>query len=321
MTIRTFQKINYLMLESNSSCNLECKSCNRKELARQGLREAQNLSEAELISILDQLKSCPIETIKFAGLSEPMLHPRFDRLAKILRGYFPNAFIIIATNLMYAPERSPLLETLPSVNQVYLSIDGVGETYERLRTGASYDRLLRSLEQLQKRVTETVRAEKLYINFTLSDENYLELPQVYELNKKYGLAGVRINLEQNWSSTHPSHPKFSQSALSFVRQFAADLKGVGGWEFKDCFWPFNGIVIDVHGNVRQCVINTDMKPLGNVFEKSIAEIYDSEAYLNIREKLLKNCPAESCKGCSYHELSATLKSLISDRTKPRARLL
>lgn len=312
------------MLEANSGCNLACLHCNRKELEAAGLRSPKNLTAEELRFILEQFKGCALDSIKFEGLSEPMLHPAFDRLAAILRGYFPEAFVIIATNLNYKLERTPFLATLPSVDMVYLSIDGVRATYEKLRCGASFEKLLSSLDAIERLVDAETRAKKLFINFTATEANYRELPEIYGLREKYGLAGVRINLAQNWNEHERNANRFSAEMLEFLKSYRSDVKGVPTWDYKDCFWPFNGMIIDVYGDVRQCVINTSMKPIGNVFRQPAREIFNSSRVLaESREALDANRAASPCRTCDYKLLGPALGEILGSSlgVRPRAKVL
>jgi MoaA/NifB/PqqE/SkfB family radical SAM enzyme len=309
-----FSQIDYLMLETNSSCNLACAFCNRKDLEAQGLRHSKNITEEELHFILDKLRPTKINAIKLEGLSEPMLHPRFDILSGILRSYFPKAFVIIATNLQYSLPATPFLKTLPFVDMVYLSIDGTGAIYEQARPGAQFKKLLRSLDDIKKLVPLEIRRSKLHINFTLSPQNYHELPRMYELKDDVGLASVRINLAQNWSEHEKNPLEFGQEIIEFLKPYAKDVKGVPQWDYKDCFWPFNGIIIDVFGEIRQCVVNTSMKPLGNIFRDDVRALYNSSGHFTkAREMLSKNCPPSNCVNCDYKHLTGPLSEILKNQ--------
>ena len=158
-----FSQISYLMVEANSTCNLHCTTCNRDELVEKGFRPNKNLNSEEFQQILEQLKNCPIDTVKFEGISEPMMHPKFDELCEVLRNYFPTAFVIIATNLQYNLQKVPFLSTLPLVDMVYLSIDGIEDRYEKARVGARYSKLLKSLDDIKTLVPLSARKNKLHI--------------------------------------------------------------------------------------------------------------------------------------------------------------
>lgn len=308
------------MLEVNSECNLRCTFCNREELKDKGQREPKKISAEQLEEILQQFSQCPIDTIKLEGISEPMLHPDFDKCAKVLREKFPEAFIIIATNLQYNPETSPVLNTLQWVDMVYLSIDGVEEIYEKMRPGANYQRLLSSLQYLDSKISDVDR-KKLFINFTATEHNYIQLPAIYQLKDQFNLAGVRINLAQNWSEEQQNSWDFNPSLKKFLQEYQNDLKGVPDWRYHNCFWPFEGIIIDVNGNIRQCIINTSQRPIGNIYRDDIRKLYnESRHYQQTREMLAQGKPTDNCLNCDYQHLAPTLKDIFGDQAysiKPR----
>lgn len=314
--------LSYLVIEPNSSCNLKCITCNRLKMEKDGYRKAKNLSSNEFLAMLDQLEGAPIDTIKFEGLSEPMLHPQFDVLSKILRERYPKAFVIIATNLQYQISRTPFLDTLPYVDMVYLSIDGVEGSYEKARAGAKYTKLLKSLQFLKDQNFDSEQTQKLQINMTVTPENIFEIPKVYELKQNYNLGGVRLNLAQNWNQQEKYPYVWTNEMLIYLRSFRKDIKGVPNWKFSDCFWPHSATVIDVFGDVRQCLLKTDQKPLGNIFEQPLKEIFSSSPSLcRSRRDLEANQPGESCLNCSYKSLAKPLSYIFeNDRSAnaPRA---
>jgi radical SAM protein with 4Fe4S-binding SPASM domain len=309
-----FENINYLMIETNSSCNLSCTWCNRERLVAEGQRELKNITKEDFKKLLDVFKNCPIDTVKLEGLSEPFLHPEFDVMAKTLKDYFPKAFVIVATNCQYNLEKTKFLQTIPYVDMVYLSVDGIGDTFEKIRTGASFAKLIKTFEALATHLNSSERSKKLFINFTATEENFQDLPEIYALKDKYGFAGVRINLVQNWNEDEVNQHEFSQDFLSMIQSYKNDLKGVPGWEYSECFWPFSGIVVDVFGNIRQCVINTSQKPLGNVFTDDVATLFNHGShYQEVREKLQNNCAPDACKNCDYHHHSSRLQNILGAR--------
>lgn len=308
-----FDQITYLMIETNSSCNLKCSFCNREELVAKGWRKPLNLSLEQFKKILDPFKDCPIDTVKLEGISEPMMHPHFDLLAAELRETFPEAFVIIATNLQYNLEKTPFLSTIPFVDMIYLSIDGTEGLYEEARPGAKWSRLISSLDSIKAMVPARDRQEKLHINFVCTEFNYRCIPDMYALKEEYGLASVRINLAQNWSEDQLNDRNFHPQMRAFLKDYAKDIKGVSTWNYRDCFWPYAGIIVDVEGNVRQCVINTSQDPIANLHTSNIKEVYnESEYYLRLRNKLDNNQAAKSCVNCDYNVLTAPLKDILGD---------
>ncbi len=312
------QKISYLMIELNSSCNLKCTFCNREKLVEIGQRPNKSLSLSEFEKRLTEFKNSPIDTIKIEGISEPMLHPQFDEGAKMIRSFVPNAFVIIATNLQYNIDKTPFLKTLKYVDMVYLSIDGIKEKYEKIRIGSDYNKLLRNLEWIRENLT-TSQKKKLHINFTLTKENMNDLIHMYDLRDSYDLSSVRINLAQNWNEDQLNSHKYDKELITFIKKYQKDLKGSANWDYNQCFWPFNGVIVDVYGNIRQCIINTSQNPIGNMLEKPLEEIYNNDYYIKIREDLsLNKCPP-SCINCDYKLLSPILSEIFDDKNQNKPR--
>ena len=296
----------------NSQCNLKCIHCTREQLLQSGWRTPKSLSDTELKHLLDQLKDCPIDTIKIEGLSEPILFNEiYDRIYTI-RQYFPKAHLILISNLQYNVSKTKLLDCIKLIDALYISVDGTFDIYEKIRKGANYDRFINSLNQIKESI-ESSELRKIHFNFTATEENYLELPKIYQLKDEYQVGSVRINLVQNWDEKTQNQNHFSDQMKLFLKKYVSDLKGVAGWDYKNCFWIYNGIVIDVEGNIRQCVLNTTQIPLGNAFKSPIRELYNNSQYLNeTRSKLSENKAAQACVTCDYKGLSPILTEIFSD---------
>ena len=89
--MNAFEKITYLMLETNSSCQLSCLSCNRDRLVQEGKRKEKKLTKDELLFILDKFKNCPIDTIKLEGVFFIPIHRQPVYQGLYLESHFPNA--------------------------------------------------------------------------------------------------------------------------------------------------------------------------------------------------------------------------------------
>jgi radical SAM protein with 4Fe4S-binding SPASM domain len=313
-----FENISYLILEVNSECNLECIFCNRPRLVKEGRRAKATMSLENFEFILHKFKDNDIETVKIEGISEPMLNANFDKYCKLMREYFPNVKIIVFTNAQYNALKVPLFKTLEFIDELYLSIDGVRETYEKIRKGASWNRFLKTCDDITQNVPIETRKEKIKFNYTMSIDNYSELDEVYSLQKKYSFKGVSINLVQDWNEDSKNKRTYSEELIKKFKTYEKDIKGVGGWNYSDCYWPYEGCVIDVYGNITQCIINTTMKPIGNIFREDIKELYNKNAVLtNARKGLRSNCPPTQCASCDYKLQTNTIEKIIGRKNKPR----
>jgi molybdenum cofactor biosynthesis enzyme MoaA len=91
------QPITYAYLETTNYCNLECSFCNRNEV----IGKLKHMTLDKFRDMLERIKHHPITEAKLMGMGEPLLHPQFDLICKTFKEYFPDAFLIVATNCQY----------------------------------------------------------------------------------------------------------------------------------------------------------------------------------------------------------------------------
>lgn len=314
-----FNNISYLVIEVNSSCNLKCTYCNREELVKTGYRETKTISPLDLENALIKFTDCKIDTIKLEGISEPMLHNKFDECTKVVKKFFPNAHLIVATNLQYEISKTSFLKSLEYIDMLYLSIDGVGDIYEKARPPAKFSRLIQSLEYIKENVPPSLK-KKLHINFVASNENVDTLSEIYKLKDFYSLSSVRINIAQNWDEKNNSKISFTENFINTLKKYKQDVKGVPDWSYSDCFWPFEGLVIDVFGDVRQCIINTSQKPLANIHKDNLETFFNSsDHYVETRRKLSCDTAGDNCRNCDYKYLATPLREILGElKVEPRS---
>lgn len=300
-------KITYINIESTNYCNLDCSFCNRRDVVGDDLLH-MSLSNFEKIMIELKEGGHELENAKLMGLGEPMLHPKFDKLSGILKKYFPNCNLTVATNCQYTiPEW--FLKSLEYIDTMYFSIDGYADSYERDRAPAKWSKLIEFLESFKKIDRKNAN---IVINYVVNPENVSDIEKIQkEIQKKYNLDGLSLNIAQNWNEDESMVGGYTLEQINYLKNnFKQYVKGKPIWDYKDCFWVKRGINIDVFGNVRVCNMNSSTKPMGNIFKQNLTEIIQSERYSNIRNSCLNNTPTEHCKKCSYKELTPILSEIL-----------
>ncbi len=300
--------INYAYLETTNYCNLACTFCNRDEVVKK-LRH-MSLSHWEIV--LDKLKDQPIKEAKLMGLGEPFLHPKFSTICKMFKDYFPEAFLIVATNCQYKMNKN-FTESLKFIDLLYLSIDGYKESYEKFRPPSKWSKLINFLDELKKVDRHNCR---ITCNYVVNRENINDISKIDELCKEYSLEELRLNIAQDWSENKSLENTnfisgYSNEQISFLKEnYASNIKGKAPWTWSDCFWVKSGIYMTVDGNLKVCALNTDTKSLGNIFKDPVDKILNSEKMNEIREGCINDIPSKHCENCSYKELSPILEKLI-----------
>jgi radical SAM protein with 4Fe4S-binding SPASM domain len=301
--------ITYAYLETTNYCNLQCSFCNRDEV----IGALQHMPIPKFREMMERIKHHPIKEAKLMGMGEPMLHPQFDEVISIFKEYFPNAFLIVATNCQYTIKEGTQLRkrfqrALGNIDLLYFSIDGYKESYERDRSPAKWERLIRFLEDFRDMDR---RGCRVTCNYVVNPQNVDDIQKVQdEIIDEYGLEELRLNIAQEWSPDKTLPGGYTKDQMIYLREkWGKNIKGKKEWDYEDCFWVNEGLYTTVEGNVKMCALNTGAKPFGNIFETDLEEIRNSEDFQNVKLGCNSNNPTSHCKNCSYKELVPMLKEI------------
>jgi len=296
--------IKYAYLATTNYCNLDCSFCNRKEV----IKSLKHMSLETFAEVLKKLEGHPIEEAKLMGMGEPYLHPQFDEICKMFKEAFPNAYLIVATNCQHRVNKR-FKESLKYIDQLYFSIDGYKESFERDRGGATWTKLIKFLDDFS--AVDRYDCE-VVCNYVVNPDNVYDIPLVNsEIVKVYGLKDLRLNIAQNWSEDESMVGGYTEEQLDYLRRnYKENIKGEAPWTWSDCFWVKEAVYMTVEGDITVCCLNTSAEPVGNILEQTIEEIHSSFAYDEIRQGCANNEPNIHCANCSYKELSPLLESLF-----------
>lgn len=169
-----------IMLILTNTCDLNCIMC------YQNKHPVKNINKKLVDIVLDNLQY--IEKIIWQG-GEILRLPYFKNvLLKTLQ--FPKIQQIITSNFQNVSE--DIIELIPKNNiNLIISIDGaVKKTYERIRLGASFDKLEKNLEKLNHYIIVSGNKMNLQINFLVMKINYKEIPDMINFADKYNVSIV-----------------------------------------------------------------------------------------------------------------------------------
>jgi len=307
------EKITYAYLETTNYCNLACSFCNREEVI--GPLKHMPLEKWKLL--LNRISHHPINEAKLMGMGEPMLHPQFDEVCKAFKETYPDSFVIVATNCQYkltegSRFREKFENSLKYIDMLYFSIDGYKEHYERDRSPAKWSVLEKFLSDFK---TIERSGCKVPVNYVVNAYNVYDIPKIEKLVEENNLDGIRLNIAQIWDENTSITDDIATSGYSLEQidylktNYRGKIMGKSVWDFDECFWVKRGLYVTVEGNVKICCMNTGAKPVGNLFEKSIDEIRETDEFQQIKSGCMNKNPASHCLNCSYKELTPILQSL------------
>jgi MoaA/NifB/PqqE/SkfB family radical SAM enzyme len=186
-----------IRLAIDDSCNLSCPSCRKKKIfLTSGKNFKMRLTLAD--KILNFLENNKEEKFNLHIGSDG------DPFASLIYRYF-----MIKTknlkNLKYSIQTNGLLikknfhkfqHVLKNLNKIGISIDGATkQTYESLRVGGSYEKIIENLEFLKE-----IKNFDVHLHFVVQQKNYHEIEEIIELGLKYDVDKIHLNKITDWNT-------------------------------------------------------------------------------------------------------------------------
>lgn len=286
-----------ISIEPTTACNLRCPEC------PSGLRaftRPTGLLEKEFYQkTIDELASHLLYLILYFQ-GEPYLHPHFFDL--VTYASQKNIYTATSTNAHYLHEKNAQKTLDSGLDRLIISIDGTTqETYEQYRIGGSLEKVIRGTETLlHLRKKGNYQKPYTIFQFLVVKPNEHQIEEVKRLAKNLGVDKVAFKTAQiydyeNGSPLMPSNSKYSRYALQSNGKYA-----IKNPLLNQCWRMWQGCVITWDGKIVPCCFDKDAShQLGNLQEKTLREIWQSEAYQNFRQKLLiSRKEIDICQNCT-----------------------
>lgn len=303
-----------IQLEPTTYCNLECKMCvnpisNRKNI---------NISLAGFKKIIDDIPY--LKKLSIVGAGEPVMNPHlFDMV-----GYAKSKGISVgfATNGMLLTEEICKKIFSSRADWLNISLDSPRkETYEKIRKGADFDKVLENIRRLV-RLKGDGHIPELSVWFVIMKDNLEELPELIRLVKELGIRKVSAQLEHNWGEERIRKDMADRNsgnfagrvkdvldeALKYSKSLGMDFEYVNVPDTSSgraCKWPWKSCYITAEGFVTPCCLqgsNPKVINFGNVLSDDFKNIWNGSAYQAFRRSIKSGTIPSICVGCtSYHK--------------------
>lgn len=134
-------------IELSDACNLRCKMCVH---GFGGVKNVGFMDEKLAIKLIDQCAEMGVPSIKFIWRGEPTLHPFLPKAVKYAKDKGILEVQINTNGLPPERNKDALIECAKNgIDRIIFSVDGFSkETYEAIRIGGNYERLLRNIHNL-----------------------------------------------------------------------------------------------------------------------------------------------------------------------------
>ena len=300
----------YAQIETTRGCNLQCQVCGLSHY----YVNSGHMSPGNFELILDQLEGA--QELMLQGLGEPLLNPDFAELVR--RAKARGLKVDTSTNAtLLTPEIGAELIGA-GLDLMSISIDGTTpETYESIRRGAKYSSVVENVARMAElKKKKGVDHPKINIGYILTNRNYGQVPQLVGLASEIGVTEINIWHLQG-GETYEDIGSLSlggedrdlvdrvlREALKLARSNSIRLTlppMERVYNAPTCKWPWWGTYITWDGYVTPCCIQCypEIHNLGNVYEEGMEEIWNGEAYRQLRAQIRSDDPPFFCQGCPY----------------------
>lgn len=273
-----------------------------------------------------------LERVVLHGLGEPLLNKDLPRMISYLKER--GTYVLFNSNgiLLNAKRGQALIDA--GLDEYRLSMDGASrETYATVRGVDAFDKVWRNIKAFLA-LQQEQRASKPAVSlwFTAMRENLHELPGLIDLASEHGVREIYLQrlvyFEEGMAQSQQAlFRRATREELALVRRceqicqergitFRAAgsatpsesiVRDFGERPWSGCQRPYTLTYITSSGNVLSCCFAPfghksareyrEERVLGNVFQESLAQIWQGERYEAFRRAFESDHPARHCAQC------------------------
>lgn len=282
-------------LELSSSCNMKCPMCFTVTDEFKDSVPHRNMDYGLFCRIVDQLAARHVYSIRLSWRGEPTLNRHFMDCVRYAKRNGIKEVDSLTNALRLTPEMFEELVDL-QMDWLTISVDGVGETYEKIRAPAKFHETvekIRTFFEIKKRkksVKPVVRIQGVW-------------PAIAENPKAY------------FDTFEPIADEVSVNALLDYLHRDTEIQYVKNFV---CPVPFQRLVIGSGGRAFMC-INDELgrQPVGDARTQSIHEIWNGMPMQEVRRVHMR-CQGvetyEPCRACYQPRLTVRVPYQIGSRT-------
>lgn len=308
--------------EINDQCNLSCFMCPRN--CEMIPKDTGWFDPAIIEQISGSFRYA--HYIGLAGNGEPFLHPQLYDILKIIRRYGSVPSIVTNGTLLTEEWIRRLIGLGPSI--LTISFDGgTKDTFEAIRTGARFDRIIDSL-RLLSRLKQENKTPFPVLNFLvcIMKENRDELLCIMDWARELGAPKVSFQsifpfterakqsmisdlgeIEKiiapviEYGRKNKIEVAFSPLSFGIYKRFQHKNKALppGSPLFCENIWQT--LHVGVNGDVRFCCFWLG-DPIGNLKDRSIRELWNHAEFQKLRAQVFRGEIPENCLNCHILEL-------------------
>lgn len=198
---KTAERVQYLRLAIDDSCNLRCPSC-RKSMIFHKEGSAYNLGIRLAEKINDWLHTHehPIQ-VHIGSDGDPFASHVYRHFMKQTPKRDNIKYSILTNGLMFKEFYNTVPHVINNLQELGVSIDGATkETYEKLRLGGKWEKILEGLECISE--LKKKHEFRFTLHFVVQKDNYHEMEKIVNLGEQYGADRVWLNKIEDWGTNN-----------------------------------------------------------------------------------------------------------------------
>ena len=316
LNARPFKPL-YVKFKVFYGCNLKCEMCNHWRETREAPVTPERLKE-----VITELAEMGAKKIHISG-GEPMLRPHIPDFVELASSLGIKVTMTTNGTLITKEKAKQLVEA--GLRGVNISIDSpIRKMHEKIRGVEGAFKLTTKAVGFFRRYKHKGKLT-IRINTVVSRTNYETLAALPDLAHELGADGINlIPVDDHCGEilsmrkkdiekfNNEIAPRIAERALelglivsdedafpfgrdeSEVRLGRAGRYAFGFYEKHPCYAPWSHTLIDFNGNVYVCCMTREkIPPLGNIVHQSFKEVWEGDAYRQVRLKMhppvLKPC--------------------------------
>jgi MoaA/NifB/PqqE/SkfB family radical SAM enzyme len=298
-----------IQIECTTRCNLKCTMCEISYWTEKG----GDLEFANLQRMLEHLPK--LKRVDLTGIGEALMNRGFFNALKILK--LRGLYVTLNDNFTLMTEDAARRIVELGVDQIFLSLDGATkETYEKIRVGANFDKVVsntRRLIQIKREMRK--KRPEVKINTVVCSTNYRELPAVVELAHDIGIGMVQfVNIITFESTANLDTTGVQQEVRGKFQETLERARELGvlvkielfdKLPVQQCDFPWKRNFVTYDGYVHPCCYTTqtgdrsahNSRSFGNLLERSFGEVWNDDLYSAFRKKMQAGILPYQCQHC------------------------
>lgn len=289
-----------LDMDFTNACNLGCPYCYRAEYGEQSHKRLDSeVGYEEALDLIGQAADLGCRSVKVVGAGEPAIDPDF--LEKV--GYISEKGMIpvVFTNGIQIAREEDLSSSLYQLDaSVVLKVNSLRPEVQDMmvgRPGYTEERG-RALDVLMGTGFNDHEPTRLGFDSVITIHNREEIPDLFRYCRQNNIFPIFKSFIPTGDALKRKDWELKREEMAGLYQ---DIRRIDEGEFgivHDGELPYAGgfpcnqihyaLYVDVEGNVYSCPGSREL--LGNIREKGLGEIWNSERAVKIRGKPYDGCP-------------------------------